>query len=79
MSLCTIKIHVFINREFSQQTIAFFLFFLTLMTFDNILSETRKMVSEYMSGFDPSHDMYHVERVTSLGKKQSIPFYIFCY
>ncbi|KAI8880804.1 hypothetical protein K501DRAFT_254329 [Backusella circina FSU 941] len=32
----------------------------------DILHQTRNMVSEYMSGFDPSHDMYHVDRVTRL-------------
>jgi uncharacterized protein len=33
----------------------------------NIIQLTRDMVSGYMSGFDPSHDMYHVDRVTRLG------------
>jgi hypothetical protein len=37
------------------------------MSFINILKETRTMVSEYMSGFDPSHDMHHVDRVIRLG------------
>lgn len=37
------------------------------MSYSTILTETRTMVSEYMSAFDPSHDMYHVDRVTRLG------------
>ncbi|KAI8644961.1 hypothetical protein BD408DRAFT_474660 [Parasitella parasitica] len=35
-------------------------------SYTNILQETRKMVSGYMSGLDPSHDMYHVDRVANL-------------
>jgi hypothetical protein len=37
------------------------------MSYINVLKGTRAMVSEYMSGLDPSHDMYHVDRVTRLG------------
>ncbi|GAA5810713.1 hypothetical protein MFLAVUS_004139 [Mucor flavus] len=47
------------------------------MSYHDILKATRAMVTEYMSGLDPSHDMYHVDRVTRLaldiahdGKKQ---------
>lgn len=38
------------------------------MTYNDILAATRAMVSEYMSGYDSSHDMYHVDRVTRTGK-----------
>ncbi|KAI9489001.1 hypothetical protein BDB00DRAFT_845691 [Zychaea mexicana] len=32
----------------------------------NVLQNTRVMVDEYMSRFDPSHDMHHVDRVCRL-------------
>ncbi|KAI7901001.1 uncharacterized protein BX663DRAFT_515971 [Cokeromyces recurvatus] len=49
--------------------------------YNDILRETRKMVSDYMSQFDPSHDMYHIDRVSHLAlciakdmiKEQSTP------
>ncbi|KAI8378930.1 hypothetical protein BD560DRAFT_324671 [Blakeslea trispora] len=37
-----------------------------MASYINILDATRKMVSEYMSGFDSSHDMYHVDRVVGI-------------
>ncbi|CAO3656508.1 unnamed protein product [Mucor fragilis] len=37
-------------------------------SYTKILEETRSMVSGYMSGLDPSHDMYHVDRVTNLAR-----------
>lgn len=50
------------------------------MPYIDILKATRDMVSEYMSGLDPSHDMYHVDRVTRLGKihKPMIDKFIYC-
>ncbi|CEP14695.1 hypothetical protein [Parasitella parasitica] len=39
-----------------------------MSSYSNVLQETRKMVSGYMSGLDPSHDMYHVDRVTNLAR-----------
>lgn len=43
------------------------------MPYIDILQATRDMVSQYMSGLDPSHDMYHVDRVRRLGK----PIFLF--
>ncbi|KAI8090267.1 uncharacterized protein B0P05DRAFT_530086 [Gilbertella persicaria] len=37
-----------------------------MVSYSDVLNETRKMVSEYMSGFDSSHDMYHVDRVVDV-------------
>ncbi|KAI8335637.1 hypothetical protein EDC96DRAFT_524622 [Choanephora cucurbitarum] len=37
-----------------------------MTTYTNTLEATRKMVTEYMSGFDSSHDMYHVDRVVGV-------------
>lgn len=35
-----------------------------MTSYTDILKATREMVSQYMSGYDPSHDMHHVDRVT---------------
>lgn len=45
----------------------FFYLVAQMNSYTNILEKTRNMVSGYMSGLDPSHDMYHVDRVTNLG------------
>ncbi|KAI9471873.1 MAG: hypothetical protein EXX96DRAFT_582058 [Benjaminiella poitrasii] len=34
--------------------------------YNHVLKETRNMVSDYMSKFDPSHDMHHIDRVTNI-------------
>jgi uncharacterized protein len=43
-----------------------------MTSYNDILKATRAMVSEYMSGYDPSHDMYHVDRVVKSGKVKVI-------
>lgn len=39
-----------------------------MTSYTNVLKATRDMVSQYMAGYDPSHDMHHVDRVTQTGK-----------
>lgn len=45
-----------------------------MTSYTDILKATREMVSKYMSGYDPSHDMHHVDRVTRTGKHRH--FYV---
>lgn len=55
------------SREVISTKPPFFHLVAQMNSYTKILEETRSMVSGYMSGLDPSHDMYHVDRVTNLG------------
>lgn len=60
---------IYSNQKAKSEASPPFFFHLVaqMNSYTKILEETRSMVSSYMSGLDPSHDMYHVDRVTNLG------------